>query len=87
MVDDPSTVIYHEADADAETASAKADMAYSEMLRALQAGFNGQPAKVGDAINVMVGKLKKAIDELLQYQLTAGPHARLFAGPRFRYMP
>ncbi len=87
MIDDPATVTYHEADTDAETLSKEADMAYSEMLRVLHMGFNGQPGKVHDAIGVMVGKFRKAVDDLLHQQLTAEAHTGLFAGPRFRYIP
>ena len=81
MIDDPATVTYHEADTDAETLSKEADMAYSEMLRVLHMGFNGQPGKVHDAIGVMVGKFRKAVDDLLHQQLTAEAHTGLFAHP------
>jgi hypothetical protein len=87
MVDDPSTVTYDPADSHAESLAVQADSAYSDMLRALHDGFNGKPDQVDSAIDLMVGKFKRTVDELLQQQLTAGPHAGQFAGPRYRYIP
>jgi len=82
MVDDPSTVIY-DPGSRAETLAVQADSAYSEMLRALQAGFNGEPDRIESAIDLMTGKFKDAVDKLLQEQLPGGQ----FAGPRYRYIP
>jgi hypothetical protein len=87
MVDDPSTVAYGRADAQAEKLAGQVDRAYSDMLRALDAGFNGEPDKVETAIGLMRCVFKAALDELLKQQLNAKPHAGQFAGPRYRYIP
>jgi hypothetical protein len=41
---------------------------------------------VGEAVGAMFD-LEDAIANLLKVQLTAGPHAGQFAGPRFRFVP
>jgi hypothetical protein len=81
MVDDPPLVTYDPA---AEVLAAEADSIYSEMLRALDAGFNGEPAKIGTAINLMKHDFTDAVDQLLKQQLT--DYAGEFAGPRYRYI-
>lgn len=83
MVDDPPLVTYHPADSRAEQLSTEADEGYSEILRGLQRGFNGEPDKVGEAVGSMFSFTDK-VRELLQQQLTAGPLAGQFVGPRFR---
>ncbi|WP_194825045.1 ferritin-like protein [Nocardia sp. XZ_19_231] len=85
MIDDPRLVTYHAADSRAEQISAEADASYSNILRALHRGFNGEPDKVGDAVAAMF-EFKTIVGELLQQQLTVGDHAGQFAGPRFRYV-
>jgi hypothetical protein len=87
MVDDPPTVTYDPADARAEQLSVEADASYSNILRALHRGFNGDPSKsVDEAVDAMTGEFKSIVRDLLQQQLTAGPLAGQFAGPRFRYV-
>jgi rubrerythrin len=85
MIDDPPLVTYDAADAHAEELSTKADVLYSDMLRALQRAFNGDSNALGDAVGAM-SDLEEAITTLLKVQLTAGPFAGQFAGPRFRYV-
>lgn len=86
MVDDPSLVTYDAADAHAEELSKTVDVLYSAMLRTLHRAFNGEPSAVGEAVGAMFD-LEDAIANLLKVQLTAGPHAGQFAGPRFRFVP
>jgi hypothetical protein len=86
MVDDPSTVTYAAADSHAEELSAKADKFYSDVLRGLDRGYNGDRAAVGAAVGKMFG-FESTVEELLKVQLTAGPFAGQFAGPRFRFVP
>jgi hypothetical protein len=85
MVDDPQCVTIDPADQRAAQLSDECDAVYSRMLNALHEGFNGKPDKVGDAIGTMF-EFKNGAGELLQQQLTAGPHAGQFAGPRFLYV-
>jgi hypothetical protein len=85
MVDDPQCVTIDPADQRAAQLSDECDAVYSRMLNALHEGFNGKPDKVGDAIGTMF-EFKNGAGELLQQQLTAGPHAGQFAGPRFKYV-
>ena len=86
MVDDPQTVTYDPADQHAEELSNQADASYSKVLKGLQRAFNGEPTKVGSAIGAMF-EFESIVDELLHQRLTAGPHAGLFPGPRFRFVP
>jgi hypothetical protein len=86
MVDDPPLVTYDEADWRAEQLSTEADAAYTRILTALHQGFNGKPDKVNDAVGGMF-EFKTIVGELLQQQLTAGPNAGKFAGPRYQYVP
>jgi rubrerythrin len=86
MVDDPQLVTYDAADWRAEQLSVECDAAYSRILNALHAGFNGKPDKVSDAVGAMF-EFKTIAGELLQQKLTAGAKAGQFAGPRFRYVP
>jgi Ferritin-like len=85
MVDDPQCVTIDQADQRATQLADECDAVYSRMLNALHEGFNGKPDKVADAIGTMF-EFKNGAGELLQQQLTAGPHAGLFAGPRFKYV-
>jgi hypothetical protein len=85
MVDDPPLVTYEAADARAEELSAKADKLYSDLLRGLHRGFNGDKNGVDEAVIKMTG-LQGAVNRLLKVQLTAGPFAGQFAGPRFRFV-
>jgi len=85
MVDDPSRITYDAADWRAEQLSVECDASYSRILNALHFGFNGKPDKVSDAVGTMF-EFKTIVGELLQQQLTAGPNAGQFAGPRFRYV-
>ena len=85
MVDDPALVTYDAADSRAEQLSADADALYSEVLRGLHRGYNGDPGAVGSAVGTMFD-FEFTVQELLQQQLTAGPFAGQFAGPRFRYV-
>lgn len=85
MVDDPPLVTYDPADADAEKLSTEADVAYSDLLRPLHRGFNGEPAAVSHAVGKMFD-LESAIIDLLHVHLTAWPFAGQFAGPRFRFV-
>jgi hypothetical protein len=85
MVDDPPLVTYDAADARAEELSAKADKLYSDLLRGLHRGFNGDKTGVDEAVTKMIG-LQRAVKNLLKVQLTAGPFAGQFAGPRFRFV-
>jgi hypothetical protein len=87
MVDDPSTVTYDPADSHAEELAAAADGVYSDMLRTLHSAFNGKPEKVTVAVDLMMDNFRNAVGDLLKEQLTAGPLAGQFAGPRFRYIP
>jgi hypothetical protein len=86
MVDDPPRVTYDKADWRAEQLSRECDASYTRILAALHRGFNGEPAKVNDALGAMF-EFKTVLGELLQQKLTAGPHAGQFAGPRFKYVP
>jgi hypothetical protein len=86
MVDDPQLVAIDPADWRAAQLADECDGVYAKMLNALHEGFNGAPRKVEDAIGTMF-EFKNAAGELLQQRLTAGPHAGLFAGPRFKYRP
>lgn len=86
MVDDPPLVTYDEADWRAEQLSTEADAAYTRILTALHQGCNGKPDKVDDAVGGMF-EFKTIVGELLQQQLTAGPNAGPFAGPRYKYVP
>jgi hypothetical protein len=86
MVDDPRLVTYDKADWRAEQLSTEADAAYTRILTALHRGFNGAPGKVNDAVGGMF-EFKTIVGELLQQQLTAGPNAGKFAGPRYKYVP
>ena len=86
MVDDPRLVTYDKADWRAEQLSTEADAAYTRILTALHQGFNGKPGKVNDAVGGMF-EFKTIVGELLQQQLTAGPIAGKFAGPRYKYAP
>jgi Ferritin-like len=85
MVDDPPDVTYDVADAHAEELSAKTDALYSEVLRDLHRGYNGEPDAVFEAETKMRG-FARAARNLLKVRLTAGPFAGQFAGPRFRFM-
>ena len=85
MVDDPPLVTYDAADVHAEELSATVDVLYSDVLRLLHRGFNGEQAVIGQAVGKMFD-LQSAIEDLLQVQLTAGPFAGQFAGPRFRFV-
>lgn len=85
MVDDPQLVTFDPADWRAAQLADECDAVYSKMLNALHDGFNGKPAKVGDAIGTMF-EFKNGAGELLQQKLIAGPHAGSFAGPRFKYV-
>lgn len=86
MVDDPPTVTYDPADSRAEELSVEADASYSNILRALHSGFNGEPDMIGVAVDAMRGEFRSIVRELLQQQLTAGPLAGQFAGPRFQFV-
>jgi hypothetical protein len=87
MVDDPPTVTYDPADSAAEAAAAAADTVYSEMLRTLDSAFNGAPGKITAAVDLMRDDFRDALANVLGQQLTAGPLAGQFAGPRYRYIP
>jgi hypothetical protein len=87
MVDDPELVTYEAGDQQAAQSADRCDQLYSQMLRVLHQGFNGQPDKVNDAIALMSGDLRKAIRAVLDVQITAGPNKGLRAGPRFRFVP
>lgn len=86
MVDDPPLVTYDKADWRAEQLSRECDASYTKILAALHRGFNGEPAKVNDALGGMF-EFKTVLGELLQQQLSVGPLAGQFAGPRFKYVP
>jgi hypothetical protein len=86
MVDDPSTVTYDPADSHAEEAAAAVDAVYSDMLRLLHRAFNGEPEKASDARDLMQFEFADAVGNVLKQQLTAGPLAGQFAGPRYRYI-
>jgi ferritin-like protein len=86
MVDDPPLVTYDQADWRAEQLSRECDASYTRILAALHRGFNGEPAKVNDAIGGMF-EFKTILGELLQQKLTAGANAGQFAGPRYKYVP
>jgi hypothetical protein len=77
---------YDKADWRAEQLSAEADAAYTRILTALHQGFNGAPGKVNDAVGGMF-EFKTIVGGLLQQQLTGGPNAGKFAGPRYKYVP
>jgi hypothetical protein len=85
MVDDPPLVTYDAADSRAEELSAKADALYSDVLRGLHRGYNGDPDAVGTAVGKMF-RFEGAVQDLLKVQLTAGRLAGQFAGPRFRFV-
>jgi len=85
MVDDPPLVTYEAADARAEELSVKADVLYSDLLHGLDRGFNGDLTGLTTAVSKMRG-LQTAVKNLLKVQLTAGPFAGQFAGPRFRFV-
>ena len=86
MVDDPPLVTYDQADWRAEQLSRECDASYTKILKALDAGFNGQPDKINDAVGAMF-EFKTVLGELLQQKLSAGPNAGQFAGPRYKYVP
>jgi Ferritin-like len=86
MIDDPPLVTYHKDDWRAEQLSRECDASYTKIRAALHSGFNGKPDKVNDAVGAMF-EFKTVVGELLQQQLTAGPFAGKFAGPRFMYVP
>lgn len=84
MVDNPRLV-----DVSGDWRAAKladeCDAIYSKLLNALHIGFNGNPGWIDrNAVSVMF-EFKNCIEELLQQQLTTGPSAGLYAGPRFVY--
>jgi hypothetical protein len=85
MVDDPPLVTYDVADAHAEKLSMEADVAYSDVIQLLHRGFNGEPTVLSQAVGKMFD-LESAVLDLLHVQLTAGPFAGQFAGPRFRFV-
>ena len=88
MVDDPPLVTYDPVDARAEQLSAEADRSYSNMLRGLDRAFNGDPDSVfarSGPVDVM-SEFQDLVNELVNQQLTAGPFAGQFAGPRFRFV-
>ena len=62
---DPPLVTFERADWRAEQLSTECDAAYSKILNALHAGFNGQPDKVNDAVGSMF-EFKTVLEELLQ---------------------
>jgi hypothetical protein len=86
MVDDPQTVVFAPEDAAIEALSNACDREYSDLLRTLQAAFDGQPERLADAEDAMTSGLRPAIRSLLAVSITAGPHAGLRAGPRFRFV-
>jgi hypothetical protein len=86
MVDDPELLKFEPADAKASQLADACDVAYSDLLRILQDAFNGQPARITDAIGQMTPVLESAIEEVLAVQLTAGVDAGKFAGPRFKFV-
>jgi ferritin-like protein len=61
------------------------DATYSRLLNCLHISFNGAPDRINDAFALMY-ELKNSAEELLQQQLTTGPFAGQYAGPRFRYV-
>jgi hypothetical protein len=87
MVDDPQLLQFDPADAKASQLADACDGAYSDLLRILQNAFNGEPGKIPDAIEQMTPVLEGAIQEVLAVQITVGPNAGKFAGPRFKFVP
>jgi hypothetical protein len=63
----------------------EADVAYSDVIQLLHRGFNGEPTVLSQAVGKMFD-LESAVLDLLHVQLTAGPFAGQFAGPRFRFV-
>jgi hypothetical protein len=83
MVDNPRQVDFSSAPRAARLVD-ECDAIYSKLLTVLHAAFNGQPAKIDDAIAVMF-ELENSAEELLQQPL-AGTHAGFYAGPRFAWV-
>lgn len=84
MVDNPQTVDFS-ADWRAQRLADECDVIYGKLLNALHLTFNGQPHRLFDATAVMF-EFKNAAEELLQQQLTQGPFAGQYAGPRYLYV-
>ena len=84
MVDNPQ-LIDLSGDWRAARLADECDAIYSKLLNSLHATFNGEPARLGDAIGIMF-EFKNAAEELLQQQITVGSAAGQYAGPRFRYL-
>jgi hypothetical protein len=71
MVDDPPLVTYDPKDWRAEQLSKESDASCTKILKALHQGFNGNPAKIDDAVATMF-EFKAIVGELLQQKLMAG---------------
>lgn len=68
---------------DVRTAIDDFNNAYTEMLKQLDKGFNGNPASVGIATGIMIGEMKPLALDLVKLQLPDGSHV----GPTFEYTP
>ncbi|MDQ0462865.1 hypothetical protein QO010_000613 [Caulobacter ginsengisoli] len=84
MVDNPQLVDFS-GDWRAQRLADECDIIYGKLLNALHLTFNGQPHRLFDATAVMF-EFKNAAEELLQQQLTKGPNAGQYAGPRYLYV-
>ncbi len=87
MVDDPQLATYDVADQQIVQLADQCDQIYSDVLRILDQGFNGQPDKVNDAIELMADGLDAAIRAVLKAPITTGHNQGMYAGPRFRFVP
>jgi hypothetical protein len=87
MVDDPQIIDLSAEDEKIARLSNVCDAIYSRMLLELHNGFNGSPNIIDSAVYTSMSEFAGATKELLRQPLTSGPHAGLFAGPRFLYKP
>ena len=86
MADNPRLIdLSHPAHAHVSRLSDEFDTIYSKLLSALQIAFNGNPDKMGEAVGIMF-ELKNAAEELMRQELQVGPHAEMYAGPRFQFV-
>jgi hypothetical protein len=81
MADNPGQVDLSQDPAALQKAQAF-DQAYKQLLDQLHDTVNGQPAQLGVAQGTMASLTDLATD-LLAHQISAGPQAGQFAGPRF----
>ena len=56
---------------------------YTRMLGDLHRGFNGEPARIGAAVNIMMGDLPNLARQLVQTEIAPGVNA----GPTFEFAP